>query len=427
MSYRIDSNGCLASVIGEQGLAEATYRGMLRRAVRACEGLARQRTSGQMALLQVPEWRSDLDEIEALATRFRESFDQIFILGTGGSSLGARTITRLAGFSSKPRLIFLENVDPVSVSDRLADCDPARAGVIVISKSGGTAETLAQAALVLDFFRSALDEAALPAHFLVLTEQRDSALSRLAARFSLPRTDHVTDIGGRFAVLTNVGLLPARLAGLDCAALRAGAAEALNRCLVSGESDENLPAVGAAISVGLCQTRGISQSIMMPYSDRLQPFGYWYRQIWAESLGKEKQGTTPINALGTVDQHSQLQLYLDGPDDKLFTFIELEENGGGARFAEDLTHDPDLRYLRGHKMGDLLRASAQATADSLLMAGRPVRRLTLQRLDEHELGSLFMHFMLETILAADLFGVDPFGQPAVETGKRLARDYLKEV
>ena len=98
-----------------------------------------------------------------------------------------------------------------------------------------------------------------------------------------------------------------------------------------------------------------------------------------------------------------------------------------ARFAEDLTHDPDLRYLRGHKMGDLLRASAQATADSLLMAGRPVRRLTLQRLDEHELGSLFMHFMLETILAADLFGVDPFGQPAVETGKRLARDYLKEV
>jgi glucose-6-phosphate isomerase len=165
---------------------------------------------------------------------------------------------------------------------------------------------------------------------------------------------------------------------------------------------------------------------MMPYVDRLEPFAQWYAQLWAESLGKDGKGTTPVRALGTVDQHSQLQLYLAGAGDKFFTIVTTAHTGRGERFPLHAP-DRDLAWLAGRTMGDLMDASQRATAETLIRNGRPTRVITIDPLDEHGLGELIMHFLIETILAGHLLGVDPFGQPAVEEGKRLARRYVAEL
>jgi glucose-6-phosphate isomerase len=165
----------------------------------------------------------------------------------------------------------------------------------------------------------------------------------------------------------------------------------------------------------------------MPYLDRLERFAMWYRQLWAESLGKEGKGTTPIRALGPVDQHSQLQLYLDGPKDKLFTIVMGPAAGAGPRITARATgDDPELSYLKGRTIGDLVEAEQRATAETLIQNGRPTRIIRIGRVDEAVMGGLFMHFMLETMIAAHLMEIDAFDQPAVEQGKVLTRQYLKE-
>jgi glucose-6-phosphate isomerase len=217
------------------------------------------------------------------------------------------------------------------------------------------------------------------------------------------------------------------LAELDVAALRAGAGEALDACLNAATPADSAPALGAAIAVGLQEQRGIATTVIMPYLDRLQHFGLWFRQLWSESLGKDGKGTTPIRAMGTVDQHSQLQLYLAGPADKMFTLVTADVAGMGESVSPDLASDPSLAYLVNKRMGDLLDAEQRATEQSLIRNGRPTRRFHIARLDEKTLGALLMHFMLETIIAADLFGVNAFDQPAVEEGKVIARQYLGEM
>ncbi|MEX2642839.1 MAG: glucose-6-phosphate isomerase, partial [Acetobacterales bacterium] len=172
--------------------------------------------------------------------------------------------------------------------------------------------------------------------------------------------------------------------------------------------------------------RGVAMSVLMPYCDRLGTFAMWYRQLWAESLGKDGMGTTPVKALGAVDQHSQVQLYLDGPRDKLFTLMLLDSAGRGGR-VESARAPGKLSYLAGRTIGDLMEAEQNATAETLVRNGCPTRVIRLERLDEQALGALTMHYMLETIVAGRLMGVDPFDQPAVEQGKVLAREYLAEM
>jgi glucose-6-phosphate isomerase len=225
------------------------------------------------------------------------------------------------------------------------------------------------------------------------------------------------------------------IAGLDPEAFRAGACDVLDASLGAATAGDAAPALGAAVAVGLAQERRILQNVLMTYVDRLATFGLWHRQLWAESLGKDGLGLTPIDARGATDQHSQLQLYLAGPLDKLFTIVSLETAGLGPKIEPERAEGLGLGYLAGRSLGDLLDAMARATADTLARNGRPVRRLArngrpvrrfrLSELGEYQLGALMMHFMLETVIAADLLGVNPFDQPAVEEGKRLARDYLQ--
>ncbi len=181
--------------------------------------------------------------------------------------------------------------------------------------------------------------------------------------------------------------------------------------------------------------RARTQTVLMPYVDRLGPFAFWFRQLWAESLGKNRTGLTPLRAMGTVDQHSQLQLYMDGPCDKTFTFLSykdsLTQEGSGAQAPftgiRVQTHDPELAYLKGRSLKEVLWAEQKATMDSLSAAGAPVRGFSFESLSEKTLGGLYMHFILETLVIAFLFDIDPLTQPAVQQSKLLTRDYLSHL
>jgi len=271
-------------------------------------------------------------------------------------------------------------------------------------------------------------DARIPELFFGISEPAKSGqrngLRDLLTAHKVSLLDHDPNVGGRFSVLTNVALLPAALLGLDVTAIRAGAAAALAPVL-AGKPPTEVPAcVGAALAVALAQTKGKSISVLMAYTDRLERFARWYVQLWAESLGKDGKGTTPVGALGPVDQHSQLQLFIAGPRDKLFTIITTGCAGRGPRMDEALAALAGEPGFAGKSIGDLIAAQGRATAETLAKKGCPVRTIAIDRLDEATLGELLMQFMLETIIAAHLLGVDPFDQPAVEEGKVLAKKYL---
>ena len=432
MLYEQDITGCLAETVGKRGLVAAELDAALKSTRATLGKLIRRRDEGRLPLLRLPARRDDLPALDALAQEFRRRFRHVVVLGIGGSSLGGQTLAALAdqGFGPRPgapRVHFMENIDPASFAALFAALDPAETGVVGISKSGGTAETLTQLVLLLDWLRQGLGTRDISDRALAVAEPGDNPLRRLAAGQRLRILDHDPRIGGRYSALSVTGVLPALIAGLDAAALRDGAAEVLDATFAAGDPREAAPALGAAVSVGLAERRGIGVSVLMPYVDRLAPFGLWFRQLWAESLGKDGKGTTPVRALGAVDQHSQLQLYLGGPADKMFTLVTLAVAGHGPPLAADLTEDRDLAYLAGRRMGDLLDAEQRATATSLIGNGRPTRVIRLAALDERSLGALLMHFMLETIIAADLLGVEAFDQPAVEESKVLARRYLADM
>lgn len=379
-----------------------------------------------LPLLRLPEHTADLAILAELAGRWRQEFDHVVVLGTGGSSLGGKTLNALAdrGFGPPagcPKLHFLDNVDPDTFDALFAATQGKRVGLVVISKSGSTAETMTQFLTLLP----RLDR--LPgSKVIAITEPGDNPLRRLAERIAAPVIDHDPRVGGRYSVLSPVGLLPAMLAGLDGEAIRRGAGRVLRTALGAPEAADCPAAIGAALNVAAMRC-GLGITVLMPYCDRLGEFGLWFRQLWAESLGKRGRGSTPIRAMGTVDQHSQLQLYLAGPQDKIFTLITVPSAGQGDPIRRGLADDERLSYLAGRSLGDLLDAEARATYETLIRNGRPSRLIALPRLDEEMMGGLFMHFMLETMLAARILGVDAFDQPAVEEGKVLARRYLGEM
>jgi glucose-6-phosphate isomerase len=450
MLYRHVSDHCLAGTIGEGGLSDGAFEKALTETRAALDDLRSPAT--QPAFLRIPRPRLQFKTFRYQGVAFRERFDDVVVLGTGGASLGGRALAGLSRpsdpYLSLPRVHFTYSIDPATWETLLESLDLSRSGFLVISKSGSTAETLAQTLTVLPILEKAVGREKLAEHVLVITEPFDNPLRRLATRYQLGCLDHDPDVGGRFSVLTVVGVLPALIAGLDTKALREGAMEVLEETIGAGSPAESPPAVGAASSVGLLRERAVDQTVLMSYCDPLAPFGDWYRQLWAESLGKDGKGTTPICGMGPIDQHSQLQLYLQGPPDKLFTLITVDAAGKGwpidATPLEDssvdflaalTTRDVDqpgletaseAHYLNGRRLGDLIMAEARATADTLAGNGRPVRRIEIEQLDERCLGGLLMHFMLETVIAARLLGVDPYDQPAVEEGKRLARAYLRE-
>jgi glucose-6-phosphate isomerase len=428
--YQQDIKNCFADEIGPTGLDRVAFDTMLESTGPALDRLRTARDDGTIPLLNLPENTADLEEMEEVAARYLESFDDVAVLGIGGSSLGGKALAALTEMPvgraplDGPRVHFFDNIDPHNFDQGLRHLDPVRTGFLVISKSGGSAETLSQFLHCVSAVQDILTADQISERFTIITDPGENPLRRLATRFALPVLDHIAGIGGRFAALSNVGLLPALISGVDAAAVRAGAAEVIASALNADKPGDCPAAVGAALSVSLDRVQGVNTTVLMPYIERLAEFGLWYRQLWAESLGKDGHGMTPVRSMGAVDQHSQLQLYLDGPRDKMFTLLFNAAAGTGGEIPADLITDSELAYLGGHRIGDLMDAEQRATAETLARHGCPTRVIRIGQLDESTMGALMMHFMLETIIAADLMGINAFDQPAVDEGKILTRAYL---
>jgi len=387
--------------------------------------------AGRLHALSIAEESADLEPAVALSERLRGEAEHIVVLGIGGSSLGAQALSQLHDYFTPssflpvhgPRLHFLDNPDGPTMSRLMTALPVARTHYLVVSKSGGTAEPMMQALAAIDHITVRGNKSDISKLVHAVSEPKDNALTRLARAHGISVLDHPADIGGRYSVLSIVGLLPALLMGLDAKAVRAGAAQVLADAR-GGRADALLD--GAAFSVSAAEA-GLNVQVLMPYSDRLERFAAWYRQLWAESLGKNGRGTLPVRALGPVDQHSQLQFYLDGPPLAAFTLMTVNQSGSGPRVPSAIVADPSLDYLKDKRIGDLVMAEARATYETFEGHRQPCRLISLEHLNEEALGALFMHFMVETVMTAQMIGVNAFDQPAVEEGKVLARRYMQEM
>jgi glucose-6-phosphate isomerase len=388
--------------------------------------LREQYKSQALELLQIPSRTADMEEAEAHARIAGKGMKHILILGIGGSSLGGQALTVLSGPADHRAFVeFHDNPDAISWRGTLLRMDLEKTHFVAISKSGGTAETLLQVLTA----EAALKKAGISDikdHFTIITEAHKSPLADFADSIGAVKLEHPAGVGGRYSVLTVVGLLPALFMYLDVRELRAGAQAVLDETLAAKNPGDAAVARGAALHHALSQEGRLNTTILWPYADKLGIFGGWWRQLWAESLGKDGKGSTPVTVLGPVDQHSQLQLFRDGPGNTLFTLMTVNTRSQGLAVPAARAKALGLDYLAGRTVGDLVDAEARATAQTLFKNGRPVRVIHFPRVDEYGMGALMMHFMLETIVMGKLMGINPFDQPGVEEGKVLARQYLTE-
>jgi glucose-6-phosphate isomerase len=365
------------------------------------------------AALNLPA-TADSDAIRAAVAPFEDP-EAIVTVGIGGSALGAATIEHALGSRSDAPAYFLDNVDPAEVTDLLSTLPLAETVVNVVSRSGTTAETLANFLVV----RDAMDAAGVDWTEQTLVTTGDSGnLRDLARRHDLPTLSVPEGVPGRFSALSTVGLAVAALQGRDLEALLAGAADEAER--LAGSLFESPAYAYGACSYALSQ-RGAGTTVMMPYAEGLESFAEWFAQLWAESLGKDGLGQTPVRALGATDQHSQLQLYRAGPHDKLVTLVRPRERSDRSIPETSLS---GLSYLGGSSLGDLLDAEFEATEASLAAAGMPNVRIEIDRLDAAGVGELLYGMEAACVLYGELAGVSTFTQPAVEWGKRAARGLL---
>ncbi len=410
----------LDTILESMGLT-AAYQQNLDKAVRYTRALAEQNF---LPFARQAADGTDVGPIEKAADHITTSFPHLIVLGTGGSSLGAQAAIALALFKEGrgTTIHTPDSLCPFEMDRLFQMLDPVKTHVLAVSKSGTTAETLAQLLACRAWLDTAVPAEKLADHFTFVTEPGPRALRTYAEKLGSPIIDHPTDVGGRFSVLTCVGMLPVAVAGLSPKAFREGCAEL---CDALKENPAAQAAVtGAALAHTMAECRDVRQILIMPYMEALRAFTRWHGQLWAESLGKQGKGSTPLRAVGPVDQHSQLQLFLDGPDDKLYTILTVPSFDKGPRIDVTEAKTYGLDYMAGRTIGDMVTCQSRATQEALRARGRIVRELTVTEINEKSLGSLFASFMFETIITAHLMGIDAFDQPAVEEGKILTRQYL---
>jgi glucose-6-phosphate isomerase len=395
--------------------------------------LERRRAAGELGFLDLPGDSALHAQSTNFARETRGKFDDVVVLGIGGSALGPialRTSLRKPYWNQLdktqrdgwPKMHVLDNVDPHTITALLAGIPLERALFVVTSKSGGTAETMAQYLVV----RERLESARLNVrdHVVFVTDPKKGALRPIATRDNIRALDIPANVGGRFSVLCPVGVLPAALVGIDTAKLLAGAGEIASACLRKSLG-ENPAGTFAALQYLADQRAGKHIHVLMPYSDPLRDMAAWFVQLWAESLGKlrpsdkKHSGPTPLAALGATDQHSQVQLFMEGPADKTITLVSVKRGGPDVTIPSLHKDVPELAYLGGHSLGELLDVERRATAGALARRGRPNLTLEVDAVDEWHVGALFMLLEVATIYAGAMYGVNPLDQPGVELGKQF--------
>ncbi|MDC0111098.1 hypothetical protein OAH91_00425 [Emcibacteraceae bacterium] len=375
-------------------------------------------------MLSLPAMIEDLAEIEEHAERISSTNTDLLVLGVGGSSLGGQALIQACGtyINNRPRVKFSDNLSPLGFPHSLSNLNPTHTHILAISKTGCTIELHALLAIVMKWLKKSNCE--YKDHITVITQAETSPLRKLIDLHDLPSLEHHIMLGGRFSILSNVGLLPAAIAGVNIRELRNGAQEVIEE-MKTAKSPADVPsAVGAAHIISQQQKNNINISVLFPYADRLRKFSEWYSQLWAESLGKNGYGTTPVIAQGPLDQHSQLQLYMEGPRDKSYSFITVGRADNPDMNIPIIPNDVGMTTLSGLSLHDIVSAMSEGTNQALCETGQPVRQTHLDNLNEKNIGSLIMHFFLETKFAGALLGVTPYGQPGVERGKVITRELL---
>jgi glucose-6-phosphate isomerase len=427
LDYTFMTEGAVAGGIPDTALDAAARRFALGHAA-----VMSRWKSGELGFLDLPDDEQQVAHCNELARWATDrGVRDVVVLGIGGSALGPIALRNpllpsswnmlsAANRNGRPRLHVLDNVDPTTVTSLLERLELGATLFIVTSKSGGTAETMAQYLVV----RDRLDAGGRPAreHLVFVTDPEQGALRRIAGAEKITALAVPPNVGGRFSVLSPVGLLPAALTGIDVAALLRGAKQLRDRC--DADWAQN-PAGAFALLQWLADTHcGRHGHVFMPYADALREWAAWFVQLWAESLGKRRNdgthvGPTPIAALGATDQHSQVQLFMEGPNDKTVTFLTVAEDGHDLTIPARHADIPDLAYLGGHTLGELLSIEQKATSGALASRGRMNMTLTLDALDAAHVGALIMLLELATAYAGELYGVNAFDQPGVELGKRF--------
>lgn len=437
MPITLDYNNMLAPRLGGgHGIEPDRLAALQERFEGVHADVQRRREAGELGFFSLPSDSAVVDEIERFADGGGQAFSNVVVLGIGGSALGTVALRSALldpywnelddeGREFFPRLYVVDNPDPATFAALLDRLDLRRTLFNVVSKSGGTAETMSQLLIVRARLVAELGDA-YRGHLLFTTDPEKGVLRRLAREEEIAALPIPPEVGGRFSVLSAVGLLPAALVGIRIRELLDGARAMDERCRTA-ELARNPAGLFAALQYLADTERGAPIQVMMPYSDRLRDVADWFRQLWAESLGKRYgrggeelfAGPTPVKALGATDQHSQVQLYMEGPFDKTITFVIERDREEDIQIPSAYPEVAELGYLGGHSLGELLRVEKEATEAALTQRGRMNMTLELPAVDARSLGELFMLLQIATVYAGGLYGVDPLDQPGVELGKEL--------
>jgi glucose-6-phosphate isomerase len=428
----LDVNGCIGG--GGLGRGDLDAAGAAARA--AFEAFEARRRAGELGFADLPRDAAAAEACTKLARELAARFENLVVLGIGGSSLGGRALVAALCHPYRDllprdrrgamRVFFPDNSDPATFEALLGTVDLAETAFVTITKSGGTAETMAQHLALRERCLARFGEEGYRERCVLVTDPEKGALRRIAGAERLRALSVPPNVGGRFSALTAVGLLPAAAAGVDVTGLLEGAAAMEARCR-SGAVLEN-PALLLASTLHLLDVRARRRvHVLMPYADGLRETGDWFVQLWAESLGKSAEvGPTPFRAVGATDQHSSLQLMMEGPHDKVVVLVRVVHPRADVSMnvPPEYRAHAEIAYLDGHTMGELLEAERRATEAALRNAGRPTASIEIPRLDARSMGELFMLLELATAYAGGLYGVDAFDQPGVEAGKRYAQGLL---
>ena len=430
----LDVNGCFDRAAG--GLQRAELDASAPAARGAWEALEGRRRAGEVGFADLPRDRAGAGAVLKVARALAERFENLLVLGIGGSSLGGRA---LVGALAHPlhnllprerrgalRVFFPDNSDPATFEALLGSLDLAETCFATVSKSGATVETLAQHLTLRERCLARFGETGYRERCVVVTDPAAGPLRRIADEERLRSLPLPPAVGGRFGALTAAGLLPAACAGADVTALLDGAASLEARCR-TGDLRVNPALLYAATLHLLDVRRGRRVDVFMPYADGLRDLGDWFVQLWAESLGKSAaSGPLPFRAVGATDQHSSLQLLMEGPDDKVVTLVRVGRPRAdlSIQVPPGYRRFPEVAFLDGHTFGELIEAERLATEAALRAAGKPTVSIALPRLDARAMGELIMLLELSAAYAGGLYGVDAFDQPGVEVGKRYAQATL---
>lgn len=430
MTVRLDVNGMMADVIGSGGVTRGEIDALSARLSEVTHALRGRRRAGDMRSLDLPYQKELLAQSKQLAAEVRPECDTLIVLGSGGSALGPRALVDALG-SGSPRVLVVDTIDPWSFGGMLDGLDLERTTFNVISKSGDTAETMAQFLIVRDLLLRRLGAVDYGRRIVITTGLEAGSLRQIVHDEGFRALPMPEDVGGRFGALGPAGLFPAAVGGVRVDDVVAGAIWADTRCQYP-DVWRNPAYLLATLLFVLATQHGRNVCVFMPYCERLRALGAWFVQLWAETLGKAhtiegtavRVGQTPLVAVGATDEHAVLQLFLEGPRDKAVVMIRVEDHGREVSAPGGYADLDGIGYLGGAGLGQLLNASQRATEIALGVHGCPVAVLTVPQLNAFTMGQLFYAFELAAVFAAGLYRVDPLTQPGLEYGERLTYGQL---